>query len=355
MKRSVTIITFTGLALIVIIAGIWQIYRSKADLPKSISQLQAEEGIPVEVSTVSRGTITTIKNYLGTVEGALQGDVIPSIMEKIVQIPVRVGDRVKKDDVICQLDTRASLAQYNQLKLAYEDAEIELKRMENLYATGAVSKQMLEKAQLNRDITLRNLEASSEVVTLAAPIDGIVTELFNHAGETTKIGEPVARIADLSKVRIKFQINHDDWKTIKKDNPVFIRTNGDNSNGIEGEITHISRSADPKSRLFSVWIQVDNEGVQLTPGLLVDARVVVREKNDALVIPRDALIIRNEQLGVFTVNEENIAFFSPIKTGDENIQMVEVIQGLTEGQTVVIYGQNNLDDDRLVKIMKSEG
>jgi len=65
-------------------------------------------------------------------------------------------------------------------------------------------------------------------------------------------------------------------------------------------ITDIGISADPKSRLFSVWVEADNKGRMLQPGLLVDVRLVVMQKPDVVLIPRDAVLTRNEQIGVKT-------------------------------------------------------
>jgi len=164
MKRTITIVVVVGVIVLLILAGMRQIRNLQAEAPKSITQLQDEYGVPVRVVQVKRGTFTLSRTYLGTVEGILQGDAIPAIMEKVVEIPVKVGDRVKKGEVVCRLDTRASMARYNQLKLAYEDSELDARRMENLYAAGAISRQQLEKALLNRDIAKENLETSSEVV-----------------------------------------------------------------------------------------------------------------------------------------------------------------------------------------------
>ena len=352
MKRSV-IIVLLGLAVLVIFAGIRQVLKSKADLPKSISQLQDEKGVPVEVTQVYKGTFTLSRTYLGTVKGVLQGDVIPSIMEEIIEIPVKVGDQVKKGDVVCRLDTKASIAQYNQLKLAYEDGRREAKRMENLYAAGAISKQMMEKAQLNRDITRQNLESSSQVVSLLSPIDGVITDLFYRPGETTEVGEPVVRVAFMNRIKIHFSVNYEDRKKIMSDTPVFVKINENEQIEIPGKITEISISADPNNRLFSVWAEAKNENGLFQSGLLVDVRVVIIQKPDVTLIPRDAMLTRNEQLGVFVVHKDLRAAFTPIKIGDANVAAIEVIDGLKPGQTVVVYGKNNMNYGHLVNKVKS--
>lgn len=353
MKRTITIVVVLGVIILLILAGTRQIRNLQTEAPKSITQLQDELGVPVRVAQAERGTFILSRTYLGTVEGTLQGDAIPAIMEKVVEVPVKVGDRVKKGDVVCRLDTRAAMAQYNQLKLAYEDAQLDAKRMENLYAAGAISKQQLEKALLNRDIARENLETSSEVVSLTAPIDGIVTEVFYRPGETVTVGDPVVRIANLERVKIRFSVNFDDRKKLAKDTPVFIRYNANGHREIPAMITDIGISADPKSRLFSVWVEADNKDGLLQPGLLVDVRLVVIQKPDVILIPRDAILTRNERPGAFVVQVDGRAIFTPMQLGAENPTEIEVISGLQSDQIVVVYGQNNLSDGQLVKIIES--
>lgn len=353
MKRTIVIIAILAIVALLVFAGVRQIQKSKAELPKSISELQDERGVPVEIARAYKGTFSLSRTYLGTVEGVLQGDAVASIMEEIVEIPVRVGDRVKKGDVVCRLNTRAFQAQYNQLKLAYEDAQREAKRMEKLYETGAISKQMLEKAQLSRDIAEQNLEASAKVVALTAPLDGVVTDVFYRVGETTKIGEPVVRIANLNKVKARFSANYNDWKQINRQSPVVLRVNGDGSKEIPARISDISMSADPDSRLFSIWVEADNEDRTLHPGLMIDVSVVVLQKPDVTLIPRDAVLTRDEKLGVFVIGDDQRASFTLIKTGDANMSEIEIITGLNPGDTIVVYGQNNLNNGQLVKITAS--
>ncbi|MBL7190440.1 efflux RND transporter periplasmic adaptor subunit [bacterium] len=353
MKKVIIIIIIILIAIALFLAGVRQVKKSHEELPKSISEMQEAEGIPVEVETVSIGTFVLSRTYLGTIEGALQADAKVSIVEKIVEIPVKVGDRVEKGQVVCRLDTKAVTAQYNQAKLAFDDAQREVERMKKLYESGAISKQALEKAELNRNIMKQNLESSSELVALSAPIDGIVTDIFYHVGETPEMGDAVVKIADLSKLKVKFQINHQDRRMIDGKTPVYLRVNGDGETEIKAAVSEISISANPDNRLFNVWILADNIKNLLHPGLLVDVRMEIIRKPQVKLIPRNSLITRNEQTGVFIINDNKIAEFKAIQPGLENTNYIEVNQGLTEGQLIVVYGQNNLSDGKLVKIVNS--
>lgn len=352
MKKRVGTLISAVVVILLIVVGVRQVLRSKAELPKSITELQAERGVPVEVAEVELGTFTLTRTYLGTVEGALQSDVVANIDEDVVDIPVKVGERVRQGQILCRLDTKASMAQYNQLKLAYEDAKLDAERMESLYKTGAVSKQMLEKAQLNRNIARENLESSSQVVLLTAPFDGIVTEVFYRTGETTETGEPVVRIANLSRVKIKFTVNFDDWKKIHQNSPVVLRVNGNGEIEIPAGISEISISADPHTRLFSIRVEAENEDGFLQPGLLVDVQITTIQKEGAVLIPRDAVVVRDEVMGVFVIDDMQ-AVFKPFAAGYSNVASIEVKEGLEPGQTVVVYGHNNLEDGQPVNIVGS--
>ncbi len=353
MKRPIWIIIIAIILLLFVLAAARQIRKSHEPLPKSISELQQEQGIPVEVEKARLDTFRLSRNYLGNVEGAMQGDAVASIMEKIVEIPVKVGDRVHRGQVVAKLDTKAAQAQYTQAKLAYDDAQREVQRMENLFAAGAVSEQTLEKARLARDIAAQNLASSSELVWLTAPIDGVVTDVFHRVGETTEIGKPVVRIADLQRVRVKFKVNYDDRKKISEGTPVFIRVSGNGIIELPAKVVEISLSADPQSRLFNIWVSSENRENHLQPGLLVDVRVVAEQVPESIVINRDAILVRNNQPGVFIVDDSLRASFQPLQIGLENASEVQVLSGLRPGQTVVVVGQNNLESGKLVKIVNA--
>lgn len=353
MKRPIWISVTAVILLLFVLAAARQIRKSHEPLPKSISELQQEQGIPVEVEKARLDTFRLSRNYLGTVEGALQGDAVASIMEKIVEIPVKVGDRVRRGQVVARLDAKAAQAQYTQAKLAYEDAQREVQRMENLFAAGAISEQTLDKVRLARDIAAQNLATSSEMVQLTAPIDGVVTDVFHRVGETTEIGKPVVRIADLQRIRVKFKVNNDDRKKISEGTPVFLRVNGNGVIELPAKVVEISLSADPQSRLFNIWVGSENRENHLQPGLLVDVRVVVEQVPESIVISRNAVIVRNNQPGVFVVDQNLRSTFTPLNIGLENATEVQVINGLQSGQIVVVVGQNNLESGKLVKIVNA--
>jgi len=353
MKRTTIIIVISAIVALLVFAGIRQVRKSQAELAKSITQIHAEEGIPVEVAVVTATTFTQTANYLGTVEGILQNGVSASIVEEIVEIPVNVGDHVQKGQILCRLDSKASMANYQQLKLAYEDAKLDAERMERLYTAGAISKQAMEKANLNRDITRENLATSSQAVSLVAPFNGIVTDIRFKPGESTKMGEPIVEIADLNRVKIKFAVNYDDWRQMTRDTRVILQVNGDGSQAITAKVTDIAIAANSETRLFNIWVGTDNTDGSLQPGLLIDVRVFVTERDGVVVVPRDAVVNRNDVNGIFTVDDEGRAAFSAFTAGESNSDVIEVTEGLQPGQRVVVYGQNNLEDGKLVKIIAS--
>ncbi len=353
MKKPIYWLILAGLLILLIVAGFRQVQKSKIPTPKSLRELQEEQGVPVEVETAILDTFRLSRSFLGTVQGGQQADVVAPLPEKIVSLPLEVGARVSKGQVVARFDARAPAAQHLQAKLAYEDAEREVNRLENLYQVGAVSEQMLQKAQFARDVTKQNYESSSELVALTSPLDGLVTEIFYRLGESPEVGKPVVRIANLQIIQVEFQINFEDHRLINEKTPAFLSLNGAGSTELPARISKIGLSADPHSRLFSVWVTMDNAQALLQPGLLVEVRLVVIEKPGVTLIPRDALLTRNDQLGVFVVTTEQRAVFTPVQIGGDNAAQVEVLHGITPEQRVVINGQNRLKGGELVKIIAS--
>jgi len=351
MKRSITLISVLVVVALLVLAGLRQVRQSKAEPPKSISELHAEKGVPVETAAIERGAFNLSHTYLGTVEGALQSEIMAMITKEVVSVPVQVGQKVRKGEVVCRLDSQTMVAQSNQARLAYEDAEREYKRMQNLFETGAISQQMLDKTKLGRDVAFENYQSASQLVDLISPIDGVVTDLYVRKGQVAMQGSPVALVSSMDKVKIKFAINYDDWKLINKSSQVNIVLNGGSSRTIPATITEIAMAADTGTRLFNVWVEADNRDGSLQPGLLVDTEVTVISKPDVILAPRDALISRNDIPGVFVIDSDKKAVFTPVKTAEFNSDYTVIESGLNTGESVVVYGHNNLSDGQLVNIV----
>ena len=147
------------------------IERSKATV-KTIEDYQSESGIPVVTGKADIRTIRAILGYTGTIKGIMQADVAATVsVERVMNIPVKAGDRVSKGDVLVELDDQVT-AEKRMARESLEDAQREYKRVQALLDAGAVSQQLLDKAGLALSVAQAQVDAASWRHTAASPIDG---------------------------------------------------------------------------------------------------------------------------------------------------------------------------------------
>ncbi|UCG53500.1 MAG: efflux RND transporter periplasmic adaptor subunit [Candidatus Latescibacterota bacterium] len=365
-KRIAFIVVLSIVGLLVILFALRFATLRTQTAARSIDEIQAAEGIPVDVQQVRKGTITRYVEILGTVQGAEQVDITSSLPIDITGIAKREGDRVRRGDVIIRLarDRQGkAYHQYAMAKQALENAENDLERMENLHKEGAVSGQALEQAQLAYRNAKSQFDQAASVVDLVSPIEGVVTMISATVGSAAVPGIPLATVASIDKMRIRCFVGHEEVTQLAVGQRAFVETSTtgrtrvnadlDPQGGTEGEVTRVSLSSDPETMLFLVEITTDNPEGKLRPGVVASVSVLIDERTDIVTVPMDALIERNGESYVYRISS-NRARLTAVTTGTSNDEHVEVLGGVAEGDTIVYRGQYRLTDDALVNIHRIE-
>jgi RND family efflux transporter MFP subunit len=346
MKKFIVILIIVAILAVIV-------YRvashGKGTRTQSISEIQKEKGVPVEVVELKPQDLNRTLNFTGTVEGLKQADACAKISEKIVELNVEIGDKVTANQVLAKLDPSSPQVQISQAQLAAKDAEREYQRAKNLFEQGALSRQVLEKAQMGYEIAVTNAKQVEELITIFAPISGIVTNVQFHIGETPGPGSPVITIAEMSNIKIKMDIASTYRDELKRGQTAYIYLSSAPEKRIKGYLDKISLSADPESRNYLAYANAGNAGGYFDPGVSVEVEIVVGVKKGVLVVPREAIFTSLGKSAVYIADEK--AHKTSFKPGISNGNLVEVLEGLQTGQKVVVHGQNQLEDGDLVLIV----
>ncbi len=324
----------------------------------------------------------TVKNLAETVSGT--GTVRPvktitimsEVMGKIVELPVKEGQLVKKGDLLCKIDDKNSKNDVErlraevkrqglvleQMKIDFNQAKKEFERKKSLFNSGIISNDEFEKAltQFNNKRlsfeqqkfylkqTESNLEKAIENLSktrIIAPIDGKITSLKKEVGEQViqgtinNPGSVIMVLSDMNKLELEVEVNEVDAVLLKKGMNADIYLDSFDGKVFKGRVKSISESAEkPQGRdvsLFRVKIDFIKKNKKIKPGMSGRAEIVVKESKNTPVIPIEA--VRKDDKGkeyCFKV-VNNIARKVFIKTGISNDFFVEVKDGLREGETVI--------------------
>ncbi|MGM0378774.1 MAG: efflux RND transporter periplasmic adaptor subunit [Bacillota bacterium] len=288
---------------------------------------------------------------------------------EVKNVYVKVGDKVTKNQNLFALDSdvtkrnaenskKASLTQLQQAKLAYEDALENYNKNKKLFEQGVISKKnldtislnlsnkklALENAQTNYNNTVKNLDDEIESKIIKSPIDGLVVS-NNINKEDILNGQKTMSVMDLKKIKIKAQVSSEIINKIKVGQQVKISFDELNKN-IDAKISQISYIGNNAS--YPIQIDIENDNLDIKPGMYCDIDIVLNEYKDVISIPKYSLLNENEKAYVF-INDKGKAKKRYLDLGKDISGQVIVKNGLKVGQNLIIEGQNYIDSDDLIK------
>jgi RND family efflux transporter MFP subunit len=323
----------------------------------SIEEIQAAEGIPVDVMILEKGSIDRYLELLGEIQGIEQVEIVSALGIDITEIVKRDGERVKKGDVVVRLARdRAGNAyhQYSLAEQAYENARRDVGRMENMFKEGAVSEQLLEQARLNFRNANAQLQQARSMVDLVSPINGVVTRVDATEGTAAVPGMPLVTIASTGQVRVRCFVGQDEIGLLRTGQPAEIclttlTAGGEERCKVQGTVHTVSLSADAASKLFLTEVIADNADGTLRAGLVASVKILVEKNEDVLTIPEDALVRRAESDFLYLI-KQGFAVMTPVERGVSNGERIALSGSIAEGDTFVVRGQFKLTDGKKVRI-----
>jgi RND family efflux transporter MFP subunit len=351
IKRIV--IGVAGLALVLLV--VIRVIQAVADVEPTLSveEIRQQTGVPVEVARARVGPLVVRREFTGTMRGIRSATIRARTEDEIVDIPVTVGQRVRSGDVVIRQSSEGSQASVRQAEAAWEQARRNVERLRPLREEGAISEQDWDNAVTALTVAEANLQAARRAVVLTSPIDGVVTDILETRGTVPSSGDPLVRVSDLSRVQVLVEVSPGQARELAIGQVAELA-----EYGLIGQVSRIALQADPESRLLEVELTFPGRPVAATsgaqsvvPGALVTAHVVVGRRDGALLVPRAAV----REGTVWVVDEQGLAQQRVVRLGLEGADAVEVLEGATEGDRVVISGASLLSDGVRTRIVDESG
>ena len=337
---------------------------------KGDSAAESDHVTPVKVIKAEKMTLRRTIALIGTVEPWREVDIVPNISGKVERIYADAGDIVNKGDVLAELDTRSIKLQIEQAEAAVsvtrsnlDDAELNYKRMKNLSDKGTISPQQYEKVELAYNAAqaqLKQAEANLklakyhlDVAVMNSPFAGVIARRNMNEGETINPMMPgskgVVTLMDIARLKITTHVTEKDIKEIRTGLKVTVKVDAYPDTVFAGETHTVSPAANQTTRSFEVEVKIPNPGWLLKPGMFARLEIIVDEKKDVTVIPIDALIEQENEIFVFVV-EDGIARKRTVTTGIREKDHIEILNGLSETEQVIIFGKDSIMDGSRVTI-----
>jgi membrane fusion protein, multidrug efflux system len=320
----------------------------KKEASKNMEQLQKENGIPVSVTEITPKPFIQELNYNASLSGIEESTAKAMVSDIILKVNAKVGDYVKKDQVIITFPQDTPSAQYTQANSAYLNAKQTYERMQRLFAQGAISQQDLDNVTTAYQVAKANFNTSSQMIFVKAPISGYITAMKVSAASHVSPGDELFTVSNISKYKATIWVPDSDIQMIKKGQKAVANW-GDQV--LTGKISSVALAMDQDQKAFKTEIIFDTHPKQIISGITLQIRVEVARINDAIVVERKSILEENDKMYVYLV-QGNKAIRTEITTKHDNGIEYEVVSGLKPGDKMVTSGLNLLTDNCLVQVVK---
>lgn len=343
-----SIITISALSLLLAGCGDAKKDAKSEKKVSTIEEIQKVNGKPARVVKAATVKLTDVRSFSGTIEGSQQTTATAKLGDPIAKINVRVGSKVKKDQVLAEFVFTGDNTAYQQAQANIAMQEKSLNRLKEVQAKGGVSLQDVEQLETQINVAKMQMETARRATLVLAPSSGTITEVKFKVGEVPGVGGAMFTIANLDKVILKLNVTSSEIGFFKKGAKATIELNGEK---LQGEVSLIPLAANPITRFFPVEVTFKNKGQKLLPGMYLTTKIDAREVT-GVTVPVEAIVYSNGVNAVWIVDKEGKAKRKIVQLGVQTKTDIQIKDGLNEGDVVMVEGQNRMNDGDKVLIVE---
>lgn len=300
-----------------------------------------ERVVAVKATVIHSSDRQVTRTYTGSLEGEQQAVLHARLPEAVREIVAPAGKRVEADEVILTLDKYGPSSSYVQAYSVYENAKKNYDKMKFLFDQGAISESQYDGAKTDFEVAEAQFQSVNRSLEIHTPIAGVVTAVNVSPGDLVQVGQPLATVATVARLRVKFGVNSDDLAYINTGDNVVVRSEAVTVPA-SGRVVRVASSADPDTRSFQVEAIIENTDGRFNPGMFVHIDYILRDLRGVIAVPREAILTLDNEPTVFKAVGGK-ASLSRVKLGADLSGDVVVTSGLAAGDTLITLGQDYLD------------
>lgn len=300
--------------------------------------------VKVRTTKVQRATGAVGKNYMGTIEEEDGTAVHFNVMGTVVKVYVDEGQFVRKGQALAEVDGYTVRNAHEMSLSTLRQAEDAYRRLKDLYEKGTLPEikmvemeTMLAKARASEAISRKSVED----IVLRSPYDGYVASSSVHQGGNATPGVTGFRIVKIDRVKVRASIPEKEIGNVKVGQDIAFKVHALGNRHFRGKIVVKGVTANAVSHAYDVKALAENGDHQLLPGMVCNVQIAGTTDSYQLVIPQKAVCISGSDKYVWMVKGGK-ATWRVIETGDITDEGVVVMSGLTNGQTIIVEGQNKV-------------
>jgi membrane fusion protein (multidrug efflux system) len=328
-----------------------------------------EKVFNVQVKDILKKPLKPFIESIGTLNPFEEVTISAEVEGVLRSVKVEEGTQVSKgmllaaiDDSDYSLEVKRAEATLRQAEATLENTKLEFKRKDALHKEELVTKQQYDDVVTRLSLTEAEVERAKASLAIArlklsktkitSPLACVVKEKRVSAGDFVKNGTSLLVIIQSNPIKLRFTVPEKDVGRLKMNQEVILKVDGFPGSEFKGKVNIIFPNVEEKTRTLQVEALVPNSNGILKPGLFAKVILYTSGERDTIVVPVTALLYEAEKVKVFII-EGDRAKEREVKLGSKYGELMEIIDGVKEGEKVVAIGQQNLSEGAKVSVQQA--
>ncbi|WP_421803800.1 efflux RND transporter periplasmic adaptor subunit [Flagellimonas sp.] len=319
------------------------------------------EAVPVTVAEVAMDDSSTILAGSGQIKAVNSATLSTRMMGHVESIPVKIGQKVNKGDVLISInnvDLRAKKAQVEasimEAQVAFNNAKKDYERFQNLFKENSASQKELDDMTARYEMAKARLEAANQMknevnsqfayANIRAPFSGVVTNTYIDEGDMANPGVPLVSVESPGGFEVEAKVAENNISEIELGTKAHILVKALDTT-ITGKVSELSVSAQNTGGQYVMKVLLDKTKAKILSGMYATIRLEAENGSDSkkvVTVPSKALVHKGQLTGVYTLGQDNVALLRWLRLGDTYGDEVQVLSGLSAGDQYIVSAEGKL-------------
>ena len=350
-RRRVLMWAALGALVVAVAVGGVLVARNARGNGKKKSDKDAPPAAPVELTVVRRGSLATWLQTTTTLEARNLASVIARAAGEVIELRAEEGQWVQKGALLARLDDTEARLAVQRAEVSLESVERESERNQKMGAEGFLSEREVDDQKLklrNARIELEQARHDLSETRIVAPFSGRVSDRFVNLGETLVAGKECFKLVDFDPILARVYFPERELPRLRIGSPATLELDAHPGREFPATVSLVNPVVDRSTGTFKVTLEVRDPHGLLRPGSFARVKLRTGSFDDAVLLPRRAMVQEDGDEYVFVAHGDSVARVA-VRVGAIAGDTVQILAGLAPGDSVVTIGQGGLKQGSKIK------
>ena len=313
----------------------------------------ARPPVPVAVAAATTGSIASTYTATATLRAEAEAEILARVSGVVQRLRAEEGDDVSDGAPLLEIDNDEYELRVKQAAARTANLRSRHDRLQDMVEKNLVSEEEFDTAAADlasaeADEALAELELS--YTTVRAPFRGRVIERMVDPGQNVNVGTPLFRLADFDPLLAEVHVPSKEFRRLKTEQQVTLKLDSDGTR-LQGRITRVSPVIDPNSGTIKVTVEIPQYPATVRAGDFAEVHIVTARREGSTLVPREAVVSEKGESVVY-VEVDGKAERRVVTTGFSDPLHMEIVDGVTAGDHVIVKGQRSLRHGQPVRVLE---